>query len=445
MVGIGCGVAPHARYFNLRRPLAPAFAHICIYLAQSMLYIQNHVLKLIFKVSEPTMTQTLEGDFNPTFHFLGLVQKAIADGVTRHCVHPGCPDVYIVPAEYAFYMASQDIQDLQALCLAAPFDVNVKPMPDWHPDTSGDHDVQAGRTLIHRKALTATPGLIAKPLSELLWYATLCASEGKLLHGCRPDTPVRLMSSPDFSRLFHREHEPILAAFMLESSVDLFTVAAETGISLFKVFEFYNACEIIGLIEQDNAFNPANYLPGLLEKAKADRLARRCALAGGAPLVIVPAEGKYYTELDAAGVARLCATPLPELDVGLIDNGGAAEEVVQIGRSWVRRKKETPLPKGQGRPLSDLLFRAALYASQGRLLHGHLLDSPVRLNANPDKALLRESATIPEERHIFPLTAFMTANKAMTLHEIAKATQQPLEKVINFHNACAITGLLETS
>jgi len=391
------------------------------------------------------MSPSLEGNFNPAIHFLGLIQKAMADGITRHCVHPSCPEVYLVPAEHTFYTAAPNIQDLQALCLAAPFDLSVNPMPDWHPAAAnGEHDVQAGRTLIHRKIQAHGPELTASPLSELLWYAALSASEGKLLQGCQADIPVRLMASPDFSKLFHREHEPALAKFMLENTADLNTVATATGIPLPRVYDFYNACAVTGLIELDTVFHAENYLLGLLEKAKADRHMRRCALpGGGAPLIIAPEEDKYYTELDAAGVARLCAALLPSLDVSMVaDNESEQEELVQIGRTWVRRKKAASLPKLPGRPLSDLLFRAALYGSQGRLLPGYQLDRPVRLSANPDKALLKESAAIPAERYIFPLTAFMAANKAMSLPEIANATRQPLAKVIDFHNACAVLGLL---
>ncbi|MDD5271680.1 MAG: hypothetical protein PHU14_03060 [Methylovulum sp.] len=389
------------------------------------------------------MTQPLEGNFNPAFHFLGLIQKAVADGITRHCVHPSCPDVYLVPSEHLYYSTARDIQALRSLCLAAPFDLDVKPLPDWHPGPKKEADVQAGRMVIHRKTQTESAELVGRPLPELLWYATLCASEGQLLQGCHADTPVHLMACPDFSRFFHRADDPILAAFMLDANVALTSIAAATGIPLPQIFDFYNACAIIGLIEVDNVFNPANYLPGLLEKAKADRQIRRCSLAGGLPLFIAPAESKYYTELEPAAFGKLCATPLSGLEVTIVEGGSGKEELVQVGRTWVRRKKEAALPKLPGHPLADLQFRAVLYASQGRLLYGYQLDTPVRLNGWPDKALLRESASIMDERYIFPLTAYMTANKAFSLPGIAQATHLPLDRVIDFHNACALAGLLE--
>jgi len=387
------------------------------------------------------MTQALEGNFNPSFHFLGLIQKAIADGVTRHCVHPACPEVYLVPSEQTYYTPHADIEVLKALCLAAPFDLNVELLPNWHPNT--DHDVQAGRVLIHRKNPAAGPELLARPLTELLWYAALCASGGKLLQGNYPDTLVRLKSSPDFSTLFHREHEPVLAAFMLKESAALTTVSEATGIPLAQVFDFFNACALLDLIviEAGNLFDPANYLLGLLEKTDADRQMRRCVLTGQAPLILAPADGKYYTEADHAGVAKLCGALLSEMDVSLVDSSSGEEERVQVGRTWITRKKPVVLPKGPGRPLSELSFRAAFYASKGRLLSGYDLNEPVILKSWPDKTLLKDAASIKEERYFFQLAAFMSA-KAATIPDIAEATHLSLEQVIDFHNACALAGLL---
>lgn len=388
------------------------------------------------------MTQTLEGNFNPAFHFLGLIQQAMADGVTRHCVHSACLEVYLVPAEQAYYTAHPDIEALEALCLAAPSELSVELIPDWHPNSY--QDVQAGRVRIHRKNPTADPEMVAHPLTELLWYATLCASDGQLLQGCHADTPVQLKSCPDFSRLFHSEHDPILAMFMLKESTSLTTVAKSTGIPLPQVFKFYNACAVLDLIviEPSNEFDPGSYLLGLLEEADTDRQMRRCILAGQAPLIFAPVEGKYYTEADPAGIAKLCGALLSELEVSIVDRSSNEEEVVQIGRTWVRRKKEVSPPKMPGRPLSELMFRATFYASKGRLLSGYNLNAPVRLKSWPDHALLKEAASNKEERYFFQLAAFMST-KAVGLPDIAEANHLPLERVIDFHNACAVANLLE--
>jgi hypothetical protein len=388
------------------------------------------------------MNPALKGSFNPSFHFLGLLQKAIADGVTRHCVHPACPDLYLVPSEQVFYTAQTGIEALEALCLAAPFDLSVELIPDWQPNS--DRDLQIGRALMQRKNPPAVIELEARPLQELLWYSALCASNGQLLQGHHAEAPVRLRSCPDFSRLFHKEYHPALATLLLEESMALTALAESAGIPLTHVFDFYNACAALDLIvhEPANVFDPGNYLLGLIQTADADRQMRRCELAGNGHLFLAPVEGKFYSDADSSGIAKLCSTPLSELQVSIVDNSNSEEEFVQIGRTRVRRKKEATLPKLPEHPLSGLRFRAALYASRGRLLSGYDIDLPVRLKNWPDKILLKEAATIKEERHIFTLAAFMTA-KSGNLPSIADATHLSLAQVIDFHNACAVMGLLE--
>jgi hypothetical protein len=231
---------------------------------------------------------------------------------------------------------------------------------------------------------------------------------------------------------------------MLENSAPLTAVADITGISLAQIIDFHNACAILDLIgmEQSNVLDPTKYLLGLIQKAEDDRQMWRCELAGQGFLIISPVDGKYYSEADPTVIGKLCSTPLSEMNVSIVDNNTDEEEFVQIGRSRVRRKKPAALPKLPGHPLSELSFRAALYASQGRLLAGYDANTTVHLKSWPDKKLLIESASIKAERYFFPLAAYMTT-KAANLPDIAEATNLSLEQVIDFHNACALAGLLK--
>lgn len=386
------------------------------------------------------MPLATEGQFNPSFHFLGLIQKALSDGVTRRCAMPGCPEVYIVPAEKAYYTAALGIETLRELCQAAPFDLTVESMPDWRPDGGGKQPVQVGRMWMRKAKAEAAPSLPARPIQELLWYASLLASRGQLLQGCRIDDLVRLKRCPDFSILPHAEHHMTLAVFMMEESADLSTVAEATGTSLPKVFDFYNACAALGLIERGNAFEPQEYLAGLIQRAMADRQMRRCELPGREPLFLVPAEGKYYTHGDAATVAAYASAALMDVEITLADSLGAGgeeeEEVVQIGRMWVRRKKESQTAAPPSYPLAGLLFRATLDASRGRLAAGGSLSEPVRLQRWP------EAGCLELDRRFFALAAFMSANTA-SVARIAEYTGISMGRVAEFHNACAALGLVE--
>lgn len=385
------------------------------------------------------MTQATEGQFNPSFHFLGLIQKAMSDGVVRRCSLPSGPEVFIVPADHAYYSAAPNAEALQALCLAAPFDLTVESVPDWQPD-GGKQTVQVGRMWMHKQCAATSTKLPSHPLQELLWYAGLTASRGQLLQGCRADEPVRLKRCPDFSVLPHARHDPVLAACLLEASTDLLSVAEATGIPLARVFDFHNACAVLGLIERGNAFEPQEYLPGVIQRAITDRKMRRCALPGHEPLFLAPEEGKYYTAADAAGMAAYCTAMSMDLEIGIVDSLGresAEEELVQIGRMWVRRKKEVSAPVLPSRPLSDLWFRSVLESSRGRLLAGSQARSPVRLKRWPDVACLEL------DRRFFALAAFMTANTA-SIARIAESTGVAPGRVTDFHNACAVIGLLES-
>lgn len=386
------------------------------------------------------MTQAAEGSFNPSFHFLGLIQKAKADGVVRRCALPNGPEVFIVPEENTFYTKAARLEELEALCMAAPFDLMVESLPEWHREKANE-TVRVGRMWLRKQAAsTASAGLEARPLAELLWYATLCASRGLLLQGSRSDDPIRLKRRPDFSTLFHRDSYPTLAAYMAEETADLQTVAANTGVPLPEVFNFYNACSVLGLIERGNVFDPQEYLLGLIQRALTDRHMRRCVLPGLPPLFIAPQTGTYHTLADRAALAAFGSALLIDLAVDVVDGLGEPsdeeEELVQVGRMLVRRKRVSTAPKMPARPLSELLFLAALGASRGRMAAGGRVEEPVRLQRWPDAMCMEQ------DRKFFPLAAFMTSNAA-SLPVIAERTGIPLARVVDFHNACAAVDIIE--
>lgn len=384
------------------------------------------------------MAQSLEGDFNPSVHFLGLLKKALNDGIARRCSLAGGPQIVVAPREMTYYGASVTDLDLRALCVAEPFDLQIEPLPNWDPD-AGKENIQVGRMFLRTpKSNAAVKGLTPRPLAQLLWLATLHVSGGRLLQGCRADDPVRLKRMPDFSVLPHREHHLRLARFMSESGAELTVVAKRTGIALEQVFDFHNACVLLGLIERGNVFEPDEYFLGLLQKAQRDGLTRRCLMPGLPPLFLAPKEGRYYapaggeTDLSAFYCANVDQLQVETLDA--LDTGEEEEEVIQIGRMMVRRKRETPrLAAGA---MDELLWNAALHASRGRLLAGKRSGDVVRLRRWPDFSRLCK------DRRWLPLAAFMSVNAADLL-DVAKHTGVPLARVVDFHNACAVLGYLE--
>jgi hypothetical protein len=396
---------------------------------------------------EVVMTTPVMDFFNPNIHFLGLLQKSLADGIARRCQHADGVQVYLAPMEQVYYSPYTTIEMLSSLCLAAPFDMQVKVLPNhWRNQTATN--IQVGRMRLQRQNSDALPPMEARPLSELSWYATLHASQGRLLQGHSLITPVTLHTMPDFSRYFHQPYYAALASFMMTHNADLPTIAQQTQLTLGDVIDFYNACAVLGYLarktQDKDLFNPQDYLTGLLNSIPLDQTTRRCELTGQTPLFIAPAEGKYYTEGSADELKKLCQARVSDIAVTLIDDHATQESMVQVGRSWVRRKSTTTLPKVPARALFELQFRATLYSSQGRLLVGHSLDAPVQLNNWSDKTLLKDFSTNKDERYMVSLAAFMSS-KSASLPDVAKATALPLNKVVDFHNACAVMGLLRTA
>lgn len=388
------------------------------------------------------MSSTHEGEFNPAVYVAGLVKKAMGDGVPRRCSAEGML-IIIAPKQSVYYVRTgAALDELRRFCLLPPFDLRVEPLTGWTPPKPGQETLQVGRMRLRKQADNMLDGLSPRPLAELLWLSVSSASVGRLLQGCRTDEPVRLNRLPDFNVLPHREGDTRLAQFMLEASADLLTVAKRTGIPLAQVIDFHNACALLGLVERGNVFDPAEHFLGLVQQSLRDGLMRRCLLPGLPPLFLAPQEGRYYcqgehmpdlTPWHGAGLVAMQVELADGLDQ---DTGEGEEEVIQVGRMQIRRKKEAlPVPYVSG-PLEELLWGAALTASRGRLLAGANADATVRLRRWPDFARLSR------DRRYLPLAAFMSVNAA-DLRTVAKHTGAPLSQVVDFHNACAVLGLLE--
>jgi len=384
------------------------------------------------------MTPSLEGDFNPAVHFLGLLKKALSDGVARRCSVTGGPQIVIAPRQMAYYSATITTQDLRTLCLAQPFDLQIEPLPNWNPGAEQE-TIQVGRMRMRAKTDQALAGLAPNPLAELLWLATVSVSDGRLLQGCRADDAVRLKQWPDMSLLAQHERYLPIAQFMHASSADLLTVAKQTGAPFSEVCDFHNACAVLGLIERGNVLEPDEYFFGAIQKALRDGLMRRCALPGLPPLYLAPKERRYYWQADSdANLAAYFSANPADLRVEVITaiEQGDEEETIQIGRMLVRRKKEAQAPRLAAKGLDELLWNATVKVSRGRLLAGKHGDDIVRLKRWPDFSRLSE------DRRLLPLAAFMSVN-ATDLPTVAKHTGTPLPLVVDFHNACAVLDYLE--
>jgi hypothetical protein len=86
-------------------------------------------------------------------------------------------------------------------------------------------------------------------------------------------------------------------------------------------------------------------------------------------------------------------------------------------------------------PLASVLWSAGVYGSNGILLPGHSLDTPVQMNAWPNLSRLEFNT-----EHM-KLASLMTS-QALSLRQIQEKSNLPLETIIGFYNASYANGLI---
>lgn len=108
--------------------------------------------------------------------------------------------------------------------------------------------------------------LRSQPLKDLIWYAAIKTSAGKVIRGYSPSDIVTLKKWPDL-RLPGCLGYAKLTTFMKNNATTLQTVSELTKIPLDEIYPFYNACYLIGLIELklEEKLNKRNIAPERLE------------------------------------------------------------------------------------------------------------------------------------------------------------------------------------
>jgi len=97
------------------------------------------------------------------------------------------------------------------------------------------------------QAIAAEQALKPQPLSHLLWFTAFTCSEGKVIKGYQKGDIVYLKRWPNIN-LPGCKQLIKLAAYMQSNAVDLDTVQVGTSIPIARIYDFYNACKVTGLI-----------------------------------------------------------------------------------------------------------------------------------------------------------------------------------------------------
>lgn len=166
-------------------------------------------------------------------------------------------------------------------------------------------------------------------------------------------------------------------------------------------------------------FDPKDYLLGVLQKAVAKKKCISVNHSDYGDLTVFTAEGEYHTNItDLEGFCRL---PAAEFNVRELSD----KEVMTIA-----------VEKGIGRNIDELMWQAAYYASQGRLMEGLSLTDVVHLKHWPNLTRL------PNTFNTYQMTAMLTRHPTTIVfaHRVLKI---PQEEINEFYSAAYCAGLAE--
>ncbi len=166
--------------------------------------------------------------FLPEDYFLSIVQMSIKTGYIYRCKIEEDVVIYLLPKQNC-YFCSTEITDLKTLFLMSPKEIKVKRMLD-------------------SELKQQIEGLKTKALNDLLWYATVTASQGRFMTTYQPDDSVYLKSWPDISLVSENKSYLDIAAFMSHNTTNVVGIAKKSQQKLTDVIDFYNVCYLLGLI-----------------------------------------------------------------------------------------------------------------------------------------------------------------------------------------------------
>jgi len=170
--------------------------------------------------------------------------------------------------------------------------------------------------------------------------------------------------------------------------------------------------------ENTPTFIAADYLLGVVQRIVASRENSRVIIQGFGEIAILPGRQEYYT--NAQNLTELCSVPSPQV------------EVQRMGEATPSNSS------GSVRNINELLWTAAFYASQGRLIEGRSKYDVVQFRNWPN--LTRLPVTSNAARICALLTRHPTT--IMLLHRVLGIDK---EEVYQIYSAAYCAGIANTS
>ena len=189
---------------------------------------------VINESNEPTV-KTENRYFLPNDYFLGFVLESIKGEQAYACKGDNGTLIYLDPQQKKYFYSIEK-KALKALFLMPSKKFTL---------------IKLTQLEIKQK----TQGMTAHTLNDLLWRATINASQGRLMEGFEFNDVIHLRHWPDIAHIKMVDNYLIIAAFMTRNTVDLETIIGHTEQQRGDVVDFHNGCHILGLIDRGKAFS----------------------------------------------------------------------------------------------------------------------------------------------------------------------------------------------
>ncbi len=189
---------------------------------------------LIYQDSEESIkiqeNKTKINLFFPERYLLGVIQKSLDLKKIYHCKISNKISLFLLPQQNC-YFCDVEITDLKPIFLMPPKEINI--------------------TVLKEKELKKhVKNLKTKALNDLLWHSTIAVSQGRFMKNHNHEDRVRLKYWPDISQISTNKSYLTIANFMSNNTENVIKIAQQTQQQLSDVVDFYNACNILGLIDK---------------------------------------------------------------------------------------------------------------------------------------------------------------------------------------------------
>jgi hypothetical protein len=200
-----------------------------------------------------------EERFNPTLHFIGILQATLTDGIAKACSISAESEIYLFPKENAVYIKSET-ESLIPIVLSEREQISVKEMTDKELLEKVNYANFSSRLSNYASFLeedffqdVAAKEYTCHSFTEIHWFSTFLSSQGRLLIETSYDEAIFLPEIPEF---ISKNYPELVALFSLLDNVTLTSLLSlSTEQSRYEKINFYNACLLLSNTEVEQSFH----------------------------------------------------------------------------------------------------------------------------------------------------------------------------------------------